>query len=150
MAVRQTCSPSLSVLFHLESSMADPSAAPPANQSLLVQFKAFLMETNAMALAIAVVIAGAVTKMVASLTDGLIMPIVSLVLPGGNWREARWILKAGVPDPACVPAPDKACAMVGEKAILYGSILGATLDFLIIAAVVFFVASKMLKIQMKK
>ena len=121
---------------------------PPANQSLLVQFKAFLMETNAMALAIAVVIGGAVTKMVASLTDGLIMPIISLVLPGGNWREARWILKAGRAVTDCPTAPS--CPAVGEKAILYGQIIGATLDFVIVAAVVFFVASKMLKIQLKK
>lgn len=128
--------------------MTAAPATPPPNQSLLVQFKAFLMETNAMALAIAVVIAGAVTKMVTALTDGLIMPLVSLVLPGGNWREARLILKAGTPVTDCPTAPN--CPPAGEKAILYGQIIGATLDFLIIAAVVFFVASKMLKIQLKK
>lgn len=115
--------------------------------SLLTQFKRFLLETNAMALAIAVVIGGAVSKLVSSLTDGLIMPLVSLVLPGGNWREARWILKAGTPAPNCATTP---CPMVGEKAILWGQILGATLDFVIIAAVVFFVASKLLKVEAKK
>jgi len=129
--------------------MAAPPPAP-TNESLLVQFKVFLLETNAMALAIAVVIGGAVSKLVTSLTDGLIMPIVSLALPGGDWRAFKLVLKQGMPDPACVPTPDKACAMVGEKAILVGHILGATLDFVIIAAVVFFVASKLLKIEVKK
>lgn len=118
--------------------------------SLLSQFKKFLMETNAMALAIAVVIGGAVSKLVTSLTDGLIMPLVSLVLPGGDWRGFKLILKHGAVDPACVPAADHPCVAVGEKAILIGSILGATLDFLIISAVVFFVASKLLKIEAKK
>jgi large conductance mechanosensitive channel len=108
------------------------------------------METNAMALAIAVVIGGAVSKLVTSLTDGLIMPIVSLILPGGDWRSLKLVMKHGMPDPACVPTPEKACAMVGEKAILIGSILGATLDFIIISAVIFFVASKLLKIEVKK
>jgi large conductance mechanosensitive channel len=129
--------------------MAAPAApTPPVNQSLLVQFKAFLMETNAMALAIAVVIGGSVTKLVSSLTDGLIMPIVSLILPGGDWRSLKLVLKAGQAVTDCPTAPN--CAPVGEKAILYGQILGATLDFVIVAAVVFFVASKMLKITIKK
>ena len=127
--------------------MTDAAAAPPANLSLMAQFKAFLMETNAMALAIAVVIGGAVSKLVTSLTDGLIMPIVSLVLPGGDWRSLKLVLKAGEVS-ACPTAPN--CPVVGEKAILYGQILGSTLDFIIISAVIFFVASKLLKIQVKK
>ena len=130
--------------------MSDAAATPPPPQSLLVQFKAFLMETNAAALAIAVVIGGAVTKMVSALTDGLIMPIVSLMLPGGDWRGLKIVLKEGVTNPACVPTPTAPCVPAGEKAILYGQILGATLDFVIVAAVVFFVASKMLKITIKK
>lgn len=118
--------------------------------SLLAQFKKFLLETNAMALAIAVVIGGAVGKLVTSLSDGLIMPLVSLALPGGDWRAFKLVMKQGMPDPACVPTPDKACAMVGEKAIAVGQIMGATLDFVIVSAVVFFVASKLLRIEIKK
>lgn len=114
-------------------------------------FRTFLMETNALALAIAVVIAGAAGKLVTALTDGLIMPIVSLILPGGNWRDWRVILTPGVPGPDC-PANlplDPRCH-VGESAILPGQILGATLDFIIVALIVFIVAKRLLKMEMKR
>ena len=114
-------------------------------------FRTFLMETNALALAIAVVIAGAAGKLVSALTDGLIMPIVSLVLPGGNWRDWRVVLKAGVPGPDCPAAlPADAKCHVGESAILLGNILGATLDFIIVALVVFIVAKRLLKMELKR
>ncbi len=114
-------------------------------------FRTFLMETNALALAIAVVIAGAAGKLVTALTDGLVMPIVSLILPGGNWRDWRVVLKAGAPGPDC-PAnlPMDPKCHVGESAILLGQILGATLDFIIVALIVFIVAKRLLKMEIKR
>jgi large conductance mechanosensitive channel len=120
-----------------------------ADESFTTQFRKFLTETNALSLALGVVIGGAVGKLVAALTDGLIMPLLSLVLPGGNWREWRILLAAGTPSPDCA-VPGKACTMVGEKAILPGQILGAGLDFAIIALVVFVVATRIMKIEVKK
>jgi large conductance mechanosensitive channel len=121
------------------------------HETFFGSFKKFLLETNALALAIAVVIAGAAGKLVTSLTDGLIMPIVSLILPGGNWREWRIILKAGTPGPDC-PAANLADAKchVGESAILIGQILGSTLDFIIVALIVFIVAKRLLKMEIKR
>ena len=114
-------------------------------------FRKFLMETNALALAIAVIIAGAAGKLVTALTDGLLMPIVSLLLPGGNWRDWRIVLKAGVPGPDCpAAAPADPTCHVGEKAIALGQILGATLDFIIVALVVFIVAKRLLKMEIKR
>ena len=52
------------------------------------QIRKFLVETNAMSLALGVVIGGAVTKLIGTLVTGLIMPIVTLALPaGGEWRS---------------------------------------------------------------
>ena len=51
------------------------------------EFKAFLIKQNALALAVAVVIGGALDRVVKSLVDGLIMPIVGLVLPGTEWER---------------------------------------------------------------
>lgn len=103
-------------------------AAPtPQQLSLYGQFRAFLLETNALALAIAVVIGAAIGKLVSAIVQGLIMPIVGLVLPGGNWRAIR------------IP-------LDGENAILVGDVLGALLDFIIIAWIVFLMARKLLRI----
>jgi large conductance mechanosensitive channel len=101
-------------------------------ESLMAQMKKFLVETNAIALAIAVVIGGAVSKLVSTLVSGLFMPIISLLLPGGEWRT--WKIALGS----------------GGNALQIGEVLGATIDFLIIAYVVFILASKILKVQPAK
>jgi large conductance mechanosensitive channel len=110
--------------------------------SLYTQLKKFLVETNAMSLALGVVIGGAVGKLVSSLVEGLIMPIISLMMPAGDWRNIRIVLKAASTAADGTP--------VAETAIAAGSIIGATLDFIIIAFVVFIVAKRLLNIEVKK
>ncbi len=99
---------------------------------MLEQFKKFMLETNAFSLAIGVVIGGAVAKLVSALVADILMPIISLVLPGGAWREFSVSLGEGN-DPLKV-----------------GDILGATIDFVIIAVVVYVVVAKLFKIQLAK
>ncbi|WP_243321693.1 large conductance mechanosensitive channel protein MscL [Geothrix sp. SG200] len=95
--------------------------------SLKDEFKAFIMKGNVVDLAIAVVVGGAFGKIVTAFVDGLVMPLVSYVLPANiKWEE--WIL--------------------GKFRI--GSVLGATINFLIIALVVFLVLVKFLGRFMKK
>ncbi len=57
------------------------------------EFKAFLIKQNVLALAIAVVMGAALTKVVDSVVADLIMPIVGAATPGGAWRT--WTLNAG-------------------------------------------------------
>ena len=52
-------------------------------------FKEFLLKNNVLALAVAVIVGGAVGKVVSSLAADLIMPLISLVLPAGDWRTAK-------------------------------------------------------------
>ena len=99
---------------------------------MLDQFKKFMLETNAFSLAIGVVIGGAVAKLVSALVADILMPIISLILPGGAWREFSVSLGEGN-DPLKV-----------------GDILGATIDFVIIAVVVYVVVAKLFKIQLAK
>lgn len=82
------------------------------------EFKAFIMKGNIVDLAVAVVIGGAFGKIVSAFVEGLVMPLVGLVLPKGEWQTF----------------------MVGKFAV--GKVLGATVDFLIIALVVFLVLVK--------
>jgi len=99
--------------------------------SFWMQFKKFLMETNAIALAIAVVIGGAVSKLVSTIVSAFFMPIIGVILPGGEWRAWKLTLS-------------------GANAIGVGEILGALVDFAIISFVVFFFASKIFKVEVKK
>ena len=56
---------------------------------MLADFKEFLTKTNALALAVAVIIGGAVGKVGASLVAVLRMPVFGLALGGGGWRGSR-------------------------------------------------------------
>lgn len=90
--------------------------------SIIKEFKTFVVRGNVIDLAVAVVLGAAFGKIVTAVVEGLIMPVVGAVTPGGNWRE--W---------AVTPLNLK-----------LGSVIGATVDFLVVALVVFFVVNKLM------
>jgi len=115
---------------------AAQGACPKKGGVLMFQeFKAFLTKTNALALAIAVIIGAAIGKVVTGVVDDLIMPIIGLALPSGDWREAKIVLKT-VTD---------AKGKTTESAIAYGHLVGTIIDFVFIAFVVFLVAKALIK-----
>jgi large conductance mechanosensitive channel len=91
-------------------------------------FKAFLMRGNVVDLAVAVVIGAAFTNIVNSVVKGIINPLVGAV-GTKNLDHYSYCLK----DP-CTGSGDSATGV----RILWGSVLGATLTFVITAAVVYF------------
>src|SRR5947209_901637 len=99
---------------------------------MLGEFKAFLLKTNALALAVGVIIGAAVGKVVSSLVSDVLMPVLSLLIPGGAWRDLKLVLKTN---------PDGTVA----NALTYGQFLGAVVDFVIIAAAVFLLTRALLK-----
>lgn len=94
--------------------------------SLGQEFKAFVAKGNVVDLAVAVVLGGAFGKIVTAFVGGLIMPLLSYVLPKGDWQTF----------------------MVGKFQV--GTLLGAIIDFLLIALVVFLVFVKGLAAMTKK
>jgi large conductance mechanosensitive channel len=102
---------------------------------MVKQFKDFLTKTNALALAVGVIIGGATGKMVTGIVDDLLMPIITLILPAGNWREHQIVLKEAT----------DAAGKVTVTAIKYGDLFGIIIDFLIIAWVVFLITKWFLR-----
>ena len=102
---------------------------------MLKEFKNFLLQTNALALAVGVIIGGAVGKVVSSLVSDILMPVIGLAIPGGSWREAKIILSAA-PDPS---------GKVVENAMTVGAFLGSIVDFVILAAAVFLITKSLIK-----
>lgn len=82
------------------------------------EFKAFIMKGNVVDLAVAVVIGGAFGKIVTAAVEGIVMPLVGYFLPKGDWQT--WAL--------------------GKFQV--GKVLAASVDFLVIALVVFLVLVK--------
>jgi large conductance mechanosensitive channel len=93
--------------------------------TMLKEFVAFLKQYGVIGLAIAVVIGGKVNDLVKSLADNLIMPLVGIFVPGGDWRSL------GV-------------TILGARFGI-GAVLGSLLDFSIVAFVVFLFAKAVLK-----
>ncbi len=99
---------------------------------MLKEFKKFLLQTNAFALAIGVIIGAAVGKVVSSIVGDLLMPVIGLIIPGGEWRTIKIALTHNA---------DGSVA----NAIMLGSFLGNVVDFVIIAAVVFSITKAVMK-----
>jgi large conductance mechanosensitive channel len=102
---------------------------------MLNEFKKFLLQTNALALAVGVIIGGAVGKVVSSLVADILMPIISLAIPGGSWREAKWVLSSTT----------DAAGKTVENAVTIGAFLGTLVDFVIIAACVFLITKALIR-----
>ena len=96
------------------------------------EFKKFLLQTNALALAVGVIIGGAIGKVVSSLVSDVLMPIIGLGIPGGEWRDAKIVLATN---------PDGTV----KGAIAAGQFLGNIIDFVIIAAAVFLITKALIK-----
>ena len=101
---------------------------------MVSEFKAFLLKTNALALAIGVIIGGALGTVVTSLVDDIIMPPIGMALGGVDFSQLKVVLKAAAGgDPAT------------EVAIRYGTFLNAIIAFIVIAFVVWQLSKMFIK-----
>ncbi len=105
--------------------------------SFFEDFKKFAFKGSVVDLAVGVIIGGAFGKIVTKLVEDLVMPVVGLVLPSGDWRNAGLVLRHA-PDPK-------------DHVILkWGDFLGAIVDFIVIAVVLYLVISKIVAIAEQK
>jgi len=54
------------------------------------EFLEFVKKYQVVGLAVAFVIGAASTKLVSAIVNDIVMPIVAVVVPGGEWRAAAW------------------------------------------------------------
>jgi large conductance mechanosensitive channel len=98
--------------------------------SLFEEFKKFAFKGNVIDLAIGVIIGAAFGAIVKSLVEDIIMPLIGLILPGDKGYEG-WAWH------------------VGDRTIPYGKFLGAVVNFLLIALVLYIFIVKFLSWVMK-
>lgn len=111
--------------------------------SMLSEFKEFALRGNVIDLAVGVVIGGAFGKIITSLVNDLIMPAVSYVIGGSSFKTLAVVLR-----PAVVDAEGKESA----PALLlnYGAFIQTTIDFAIIAFVIFLAVKGMNELRRKQ
>ena len=98
--------------------------------SFIQDFKAFAMRGNVIDLAVAVVIGAAFGKIVASMVDGIIMPLIGLLLGGINISAKSFTL--------------------GNAVVKWGVFLQNVIDFTIIAFAIFVVIRLLSRFQQKQ
>lgn len=94
------------------------------NKKIIYEFKNFIAKGNVMDLAVGVIIGGAFGKIVSSLVNDMIMPILGLILGGIDFSNLKFVIK-------------EATEKTPEAAIKYGLFIQNIVDFLIIAFVIF-------------
>ena len=94
---------------------------------MLKEFRDFALRGNVMDLAVAVIIGGAFGKIIASLVNDVLMPLIGLLLGGISFSSLS--------------------VTVGEAVIAYGLFIQAIVDFIIVAFVIFLFVRTMNKMK---
>ena len=92
---------------------------------MMKEFIGFLKQYGVIGLAIAVIIGGKLNDLVKTAVDGILMPVVTAFIPNGDWRTA--------------------VVNVGPVKFVFGPFIGAMIDFIIVAYLVFWMSKKILK-----
>lgn len=103
---------------------------------MVEEFKKFIAQGNVLDLAIGVIIGGAFGKIVQSMVNDIIMPLIGLVLKGVNVTQQFIALDFGS-YATMAEAKEK-----GVAVLAYGQFLQNTIDFLIIAFVLFLIVKQ--------
>ena len=89
------------------------------------EFMEFLKNYQVIGLAVAVIIGAAAGKMVTAMVNDIIMPIIAVLVPGGDWKTS--------------------VLQVGPVKFLVGDFVGALIDFIIVALVIFLIVKFIMK-----
>jgi large conductance mechanosensitive channel len=103
---------------------------------MLKEFKDFALKGNVLDLAVAVIIGAAFGKIITSLVNDLLMPVIGILIGGVNFGDLKYVITPVSGD-------------VAEVAIRYGAFIQSTVDFMIIAFSIFMII-KLLTFRKKK
>ena len=92
---------------------------------ILEEFSTFLKNYQVIGLAVAVIIGAAAGKMVTAMVTDIIMPLIAVLIPGGDWKTS--VLE------------------IGPVKFLIGDFVGAVIDFIIVALVIFIIVKLIMK-----
>lgn len=93
------------------------------------EFKKFAFKGNVLDMAVGVIMGGAFGKIVTSVVNDLIMPVLGFLMAGMDFKTMKYIMSPAVIDGETV--------VKAEAAILYGNFIQNVVDFLIVAASIF-------------
>jgi large conductance mechanosensitive channel len=105
---------------------------------MMNDFKAFISRGNVLDLAVGVIIGAAFGKIVSSLTDDIIMPIVGAITGGVDFSSKYMVLNGTAPEGATLAAARAA----GANVFAYGAFITAIVNFIILAFIIFMIVKQ--------
>jgi large conductance mechanosensitive channel len=93
------------------------------------EFKEFAFKGNVLDMAVGVIMGGAFGKIVSSIVDDLIMPILGYFMAGMDFKSLKFVMSEAITEGGQVVKP--------EAAIMYGNFIQNVVDFLIVALSIF-------------
>ena len=96
-------------------------------KDLLQEFKSFAIKGNAIDMAVGVIVGGAFGKIVSSLVNDILMPLIGLLLGGIDFSQLQ--------------------VQIGDAVVMYGSFIMTVVDFLIISFCVFLLVRAINKLK---
>lgn len=113
--------------------LLEPKPAPPpppaVKKTFGQEFMDFLNKYGVIGLAVAFIIGGAAGTLISAMVNDLLMPLINPLLQGGEWQKAELVL--------------------GPVRFLVGHFVGALINFIIIALVVFVLMKQLSKTGLK-
>ena len=111
----------------------------------LTEFKQFAMRGNVIDMAVGVIVGGAFGKIVSSLVDDIIMPVITICTGNTGFENMKYVIHHAEPADAALGK-----AAVEEVAINYGMFIQNIVDFLIIALSIFIALRVTMKFMKKE
>ena len=98
-------------------------------KNFVKEFKEFAMKGNVVDMAVGVIIGAAFGKIVSSLVDDIIMPVIGVATGGINFTDYKWVIQKAVMDGQEVLKP--------EVTMNWGAWIQTVVDFIIVAFCIF-------------
>ncbi len=112
-------------------------------KKFLSEFKQFAMKGNVIDMAVGVIIGGAFGKIVSSLVNDIIMPVMSIITGGDGYKNLKYVITQG-------QAATDTQAAIEEVAVNYGLFIQNIVDFVIIAFSIFVALRVIMKFKKKE
>ncbi len=111
--------------------------ATAKSKGLAGEFREFIMRGNVMDMAVGVIIGGAFQKIISSLVDDIIMPLISVLTGGIDFNNKFVVLDGGS------YATLEAAKEAGAATLNYGTFITVVINFILMALVIFFLVKTM-------
>lgn len=112
--------------------------------AFIKEFKEFAMRGNVIDMAVGVVIGAAFGKIISSLVNDIIMPLVGVVTGGMNFTDYKWVIQQAVIDSVSNEV------LKPEVTLNWGTWVQAIVDFIIVAFCIFIAIKAINQLKRKK